>query len=115
MPSRILLHFSGPQDSKERLAVLDPHQQKVVDIASPYALFGSLSVATVGNHLTVATTGGSPTRPSEAAALVVANIEELLAAKVEQWVALRKSSTTEAWSHFIGHHPTSRPSRTYAI
>ena len=49
----------------------------------------------VGGKLLVATTGGSPLKPSEVALLEVDSVEALAASTPEQWLVLQRSSKAQ--------------------
>lgn len=85
--------YSDPKEAGSTLAIIN--DGKLLPIKSPYSSFGSLSFAKVGSKVAVATVGGSPTRPSEAAVLMADSVDGLLTADASQWHTLRKSTSVE--------------------
>jgi hypothetical protein len=90
---RLLVVYSDPRIAGSTLAVIDG--KELLPLKVPYSSFGSLSVVQAGGKLAVATVGGSPTKPSEVAVLLVDGVDSLLSADASQWQTLRKSTTVE--------------------
>ena len=93
-----------------KLAVLDSAGQ-LTPLDTPYSSFGSISVAGSGGGLALATTGGSPTRASEAALLLAADVDGLIRSKPGDWRVLRKSAAVEValLIHARSNHPLNCP------
>ena len=87
--------YSDAKEAGSTLAVLDGKSGKLSPLNTPYSSFGSLSVSEVGDKVAVATVGGSPTKSSEAAIIVVDSVDALISADASQWQTLRKSSNVE--------------------
>lgn len=85
--------FSDAKVAGSTLAVLDG--DKLLPLTTPYSSFGSLSLAKIGSKVALATVGGSPTKASEAAVIVVDSMDALMSADASQWETLRKSSNVE--------------------
>lgn len=87
--------YSDAKEAGSTLAVLDGKSGKLSPLSTPYSSFGSLSVSEVGSKVAVATVGGSPTKSSEAAIIVVDSVDALISADPSQWQTLRKSSNVK--------------------
>ncbi|CAL8470722.1 g10264 [Coccomyxa elongata] len=92
---RLLVVYSDAKEAGSTLAVLDGKSGKLSPLNTPYSSFGSLSVSEVGDKVAVATVGGSPTKSSEAAMIVVDSVDALISADPSQWQTLRQSSNVE--------------------
>lgn len=109
---RLLVSFSDAKVAGSTLAVLDGG--KLHPLSTPYSSFGSLSVYQTGGKLALATVGGSPTKASEAAVLVVDSVDALISTDASQWQTLRKSSSVEVRSEPSNHVLTVRMARSSA-
>eukprot|EP00208_Stichococcus_sp_RCC1054_P002843 CAMPEP_0206138646 /NCGR_PEP_ID=MMETSP1473-20131121/3468_1 /ASSEMBLY_ACC=CAM_ASM_001109 /TAXON_ID=1461547 /ORGANISM="Stichococcus sp, Strain RCC1054" /LENGTH=673 /DNA_ID=CAMNT_0053532135 /DNA_START=1045 /DNA_END=3066 /DNA_ORIENTATION=+ len=96
-----LTAFSAPSTAGMTLAVIDPADGVVHELKTPYASYGALSVKEVGGRLLVATTGGSPLKPSEVALLEVADVAALKASCPDDWQTLQRSSKAQVEAAFL--------------